>query len=145
MTGPQVPIQTEPMVDDKKIVTLPWQAFFEAVAGGDPGNDWKPTFQGLTFTGPDPTLTGTYYFLSDKLTYFRIVVTPSAGNTTSAVAGTTYCDNYPLNIGNDGLAATIGGSGAAIAAVTAGTARIYTGTWTTAAVPITICGIIELR
>lgn len=145
MTGPQIPIQTEPVVDDNKNVTLPWQAFFEAVANGDPGNTWTPTFQSLTHTGADPTITGVYYFLSDKLTYFRITITPASGGDTSAVAGTTYCDNYPLTIGAQAGSLTIGGSGAAAAGITDGTRRIYTGTWTNAAVPISIMGIIELQ
>lgn len=145
MSQPQLPPRTEPVVDQGRNITLPWQAWAEAISAGDPGNIWTPTFQGLTSTGPAPTLVGTYYFISQKLVYFHVIVTPGSGGNTSAVAGTTYCDNFPLNISVDGLSATIGGSGAAVAAVTATTKRIYTGTWTNAAVPITLVGIIELQ
>lgn len=144
MSSPQIPPRTEPMVDNQKNVTLPWQAFFESTSAGDPGNNWTPTFQSLSFTGPAPDLKGVFYFLSQKLVYFHIIIVPGTGGDTSGVAGTTYCDNFPLNISVDGGSFTIGGSSAAVAAITAGTKRVYTGTWTNAVVPITIVGIAEL-
>lgn len=145
MSQAQIPAQTEPVVDTARNITLPWQAFFEGSAAGDPGNLWTPTFQGLSSTGPAPTISGTYYYLSNKLCYFHIVITPGSGGTTSGVAGTTYCDNFPLGIAVDGISGTIGGSGAAVAAIASGTKQIYTGTWTSAAVNITIVGIVELQ
>ncbi len=145
MSSPQIPPNTEPMVDSNRNVTLPWQAFFESTSAGDPGNIWTPTFQGLSSTGPTPAFTGTYYYLSQKLAYFHIVIKPGSGGTTSAVAGTTYCDNFPLNLAVDSVAATVGGTGAALGAIASGTKQIYTATWTSAAGIITIVGIVELQ
>lgn len=145
MSGPQIPPNTEPLVDGDKNVTLPWQAYFESTSEGDPGNVWTPTFQGLTSTGPAPTFTGTYYYLSQKLAYFSIVIAPGSGGDTSAVAGTTYCDNFPLSLSVDSVAATIGGAGAAVAAVASSAKQIYTATWTGATGNITIVGIVELQ
>lgn len=145
MSAPQIPPNTEPMVDKDQNVTLPWQAYFESTSEGDPGNVWTPTFQGLTSTGPAPTFNGTYYYLSQNLAYFHIVVTPGSGGTTSAVAGTTYCDNFPLNLAIDGVAATIGGAGAAVGAIASQNKQIYTATWTSATGNITIVGIVELQ
>lgn len=145
MSGPQIPPNTEPLVDDDKNVTLPWQAYFESTSEGDPGNSWTPTFQGLTSAGSPPTFSGNYYYLSQKLAYFSIVITPGSGGSTSAVAGTTYCDNFPLNLAVDSVAATIGGTGAAVGAIASGTKQIYTATWTSATGNITITGIVELQ
>lgn len=144
MSAPQIPPNTEPMVDADKNVTLPWQAYFESTSEGDPGNVWAPTFQGLSSTGPAPTFGGTYYYLSQKLAYFHIVITPGSGGDTSAVAGTTYCDNFPLSLAVDSASTTIGGTGAAVGAISASAKQIYTATWTNAAGNITIVGIVEL-
>ncbi len=142
MTQAQLPIQTEPLIDDKKFITLPWQVFFESLSTGDLGTSFTPTFVGLTSTGT-PTFTGVYYRLSQKVCFFRITITPATD--TSAIAGTTYCDNFPLTFTNPGVSFSISGSTAATAGISASDNRIYTGTWTTITNPITISGIVEVR
>ena len=142
MTQAQLPIQTEPLVDDNKFVTLPWQVFLESLSTGDLGTTFTPTFTGLTETGT-ATITGIYYRLSQKVCLFRITITPATD--TSAVAGTTYCNNFPLIFTSDGVSFSISGFTAAAAGVTSGDNRIYTGTWTNIANPVTIVGIGEVR
>jgi hypothetical protein len=142
MTQAQLPIQTEPLVDDKEFVTLPWQIFFESLSVGDTGTVFTPTFTGLTETGT-ATITGIYYRLSQKLCLFRITITPATN--TSAVNGTTYCNNFPLTFTNNGVSFSISGFTAAAAGVSSGDNRIYTGTWTAIANAVTIVGIAEVR
>ncbi len=142
MTQAQLPIQTEPLIDDKKFITLPWQVFFESLSTGDLGTPFTPTFVGLTSTGT-PTSTGVYYRLSQKVCFFRITITPATD--TSAIAGTTYCNNFPLTFTNPGVSFSISGSTAATARISSSDNRIYTGTWTTITNPVTIIGIAEVR
>lgn len=137
---PLLPPKTETLIDDDKFTTLNWLAFFEDLAIGDTGTTWTPTFTGLTEVGT-ATKTGIYWRLSNRLTYFRIVITPSTN--TSAVAGTTYCDNFPLNIAQAGVTFSLSDSSAAVAGVTASPKRIYTGNWTTITNPVTLVGIVE--
>jgi hypothetical protein len=142
MTQAQLPIQTEPLIDDKKFITLPWQIWAEGVTVGDPGTTFTPTFTGLTETGP-ATITGIYYRLSQKVCFFRITITPTTD--TSATLGTTYCNNFPLTFTNNGVSYSISGFTVAAAGITAGDNRIYTGTWTNIANAITIVGFGEVR
>lgn len=140
MALPILPPNTEALVDDDKLTTLTWLSFFDNVSRGDSGAIWTPTFTGLTETGT-ATKTGKYWRLSNALTYFRIVITPATD--TSAVAGTTYCDNFPLSIAQAGVSASLSGSSAAVAGITSSPKRIYTGTWTTITTPVTLVGIVE--
>lgn len=137
---PLLPPKTETLIDEDKFATLNWLAFFEDLAIGDTGTTWTPTFVGLTEVGT-ATKTGIYWRLSNRLTYFRIVITPTTN--TSAVAGTTYCDNFPLNIAQAGVSVSLSGSSAALAGITSSPKRIFTGTWTTITTPITLVGIVE--
>lgn len=136
-----LPPRTEPMIDDDKFIALTWQAWAEGITSGDFGTAWTPTFVGLSSTGT-PTITGIYYRISQKLAYFRILITPATD--TTAVNGTTYCDNFPLTITSDGTNTTTSGFTAAPAGTTASNKRIYTATWTAITSPITITGIAEV-
>lgn len=140
MSLPILPTNTEALVDDQRVTTLPWLSFFDAVASGDGGTTWTPTFTGLTEVGT-ATKTGRYYQISRSLVYFRIVITPATN--TSATAGTTYCDNFPLNITAAGAAMSLSGATAALAGVTSSPKRIYTGSWSLLTTPVTITGLIE--
>lgn len=138
-----LPPKTETLIDDDRFATLNWLAFFEDLAVGDTGTAWTPTFVGLTETGGTATKTGRYWRLSNNLAYFRIVITPVTS--TSAVNGTTYCDNFPLTISAAGANVTISGFTASVAGTTAADKRIYTATWTAITSPITIVGLLEVR
>lgn len=142
MSLPELPLQSEAVVDDNKNITLPWQVSLEAISAGDTGTTWTPVFTGLTATGT-PTITGIYYQISKALAYFRIVITPATN--TSAVNGTTYCDNFPLTFKNDSANTTVSGFTAATSGTTTSGNRIYTATWTSIASPITICGVAEVN
>ena len=138
---PLLPPRSETLIDDDKFATLNWLAFFENVATGDSGTVWTPTFTALTEVGT-ATKTGIYWRLNDRIAYFRIVITPTTD--TSATAGTTYCDNFPLNIAQAGVSVSLSGSSAVIAGVTSTPKRIYTGGWTTITTPVTLVGIVEV-
>lgn len=142
MTIPLLPPKSEPVVDNNKFATLNWLVFFDEVALGDLGTAWTPTFVGLTEVGT-ATKTGIYYRISQRLTFFRIVITP--GTNTSAVSGTTYCNNFPLNMISDGFSISCSGSTAGVAGSTYSDRRIYTSTWTNITTPITIVGIAEVQ
>lgn len=143
MTLAVLPPKTEEMIDENKYPTLNWGIFFEALASGDAGTTWTPNFVGLTETGGTATKTGIYYRLSDKLVFYRVVITPVTS--TSAVNGTTYCDNFPLAMASDGFNVTCSGFTAATAGTTYSDKRIYTATWTAITTPIVIVGIAEVR
>lgn len=122
---------------------LPWILFFNQLYEGDSGTLWTPTFQNLGSTG-GPSIEGKYYRISDYLTYFTITITPSTD--TSSVAGTTYCDNFPLNVSNDGICGTVTSTtGVGLGVVQATTDRIYTPTWTNVTTTVTVMGIVEAR
>lgn len=142
MSLPVIPPKTEPMVDDDKFGTLNWQIFFEQLASGDIGTTWTPTFVGLTEVGT-ATKTGKYYRISKNLAYYRIVITP--GTSTSAVNGTTYCNNFPLQMISDGANISCSSFTASVAGSTYSDRRIYTATWTALTTPITIIGLAEVQ
>lgn len=121
--------------------TIPWTLFFDSTFRGDQGTDWTPNFVNLSSTGT-PTITGRYYQLSGQIVYFRITVTPATN--TSATAGTTYVDNFPLNIAFDGACLAMAGTtGSNAGHVVASTQRIYVPTWTNVTVPVTVTGMAE--
>jgi hypothetical protein len=141
MALPLLPPKTEELIDESKFPTLNWLAFFDDLAVGDSGTTWTPTFVDLIESGT-ATKTGKYWRLSKNIAYFRIVITP--GTNTSATAGTTYCDNFPLNISQQAMAMTMSGATASVSGITPSPKRIYTAAWTTITTPITITGIIEV-
>jgi len=120
---------------------LPWTLFFNQVYDGDAGTAWTPTFQNLGTTGT-PTITGRYYRLSNYLNFFSITITPATD--TTSTAGTTYCDNFPLAVSNDGACIGVGGAlGLGAGIVQGTTGRIYPPAWTSVTVPVTIVGLVE--
>lgn len=141
MSLPIVPPKTEPLIDDDKFATLNWTAFFEQVADGDYGTTWTPTFTGLTEVGGAATITGAYYRLSKKFCVFKIVITPVTN--TSAVLGTTYCNNFPLQIVGANSATTVSGFTAATSG--ADSTGIYVATYSAITTPVTITGLLEVR
>jgi hypothetical protein len=143
MTLPLIPPKTEPLVDKKdSFATLNWLVFFDQLADGDTGTTWTPTFVGLTEVGT-ATKTGVYYRISKKLVYYRIVITPATS--TTAVNGTTYCDNFPLTMTANSANITCSGFTAAVSGTTSSDKRIYTSSWTAITTAITIVGIAEVQ
>lgn len=140
MTTNPAPI-TQPVLDQGGLPTLPWTLFFNQSYEGDAGTEWTPTFQNLT---GGATITGRYYQLSQYITYFTVTVDPDTS--TSATAGTTYIDNFPLGINGDGFCISVAGvAGGAIGVCDASTNRIYVPSWSGVSVPLTILGICEAR
>lgn len=142
MTLAIIPAKGEPVVDQTQLATLYWQIFFEGLASGDAGTPWNPVFTGLSATGT-PTITGIYYQISSKLSYFRITITPAGGGDTTSVAGTTYCDNFPLTMLGNSANVTLSGFTAVVGGTTAADKKIYPASWSAIASPITIIGIAE--
>lgn len=129
------------LVGDDGKPRIPWMRFFDQMFSGDAGNAWTPTFQNLSTSGT-PTITGGFYKISKYLTYFYVNITPATS--TTATAGTTYIDNFPLQFTNDGACfAVTGGLGDGPGHVVASTNRIYVPSWSAVTVPLTITGIVE--
>jgi len=136
-----LPTNGEPLVEKGNLVALPWQIAFEDLASGDLGNSWTPIMTNLTFTGV-PTITGRYFFISKKLVFFVIQIVPATD--TSAVAGTTYCGNFPLNItANSTVLASLGAAGG-VGGIDAASKRIYPPTWAATGSTVTLTGILEV-
>lgn len=141
MTVSPAPI-TNPIADQNGLPTLPWTLFFNQTFSGDAGEEWTPSFTGLS--GSTTSITGRYYRLSQYLSYFVINVTPSGA--TSSTAGSTYVDNFPLNMTGDGFNVVVAGNTGGTAGMnTASTNRIYVPAWTSVSVPLTIIGIVEAQ
>lgn len=139
MTVSPAPI-TQQIIDSNGLPTLPWTLFFNQNYNGDSGTPWSPVFTSLT--GSTTGVTGRYYRISQYLVFFSINITPN-GNT-SATAGTTYVDNFPLNFTNDSFNTVISGTtGGAIGMNVASTNRIYVPAWTNVSIPLTILGMGE--
>lgn len=139
----EAPPVRDPLIDDEAFVNLSWLLFFNSLFEGDTGESWTPTFSGLTQTGV-PTITGRYYRLTRRVCYFSVLIIPATD--TSAIAGTTYIDNFPLTFSGDGISFAVSGNlGAGPGHVVASGNRIYTPAWTSVTVPLTIVGICEVR
>ena len=137
----QAPPIYEPVVEQDGKPRLPWILFFNQMFDGDPGKEWTPTFTDLTEVGT-PTITGRYYKLTKYLTFFHVNITPDTS--TTATAGTTYIDNYPLQFTNDSVNwAVTGGLGDGPGHIVSATNRIYTPGWSAVTVPLTIIGFGE--
>lgn len=135
------PPTRNPLTEKGGQLTMPWLLFFNQLFNGDSGVAWVPTFTGLTISGT-PTITGRYYQISQYLCYFNILVTPATN--TSAVAGTTYIDNFPLTANSNGFCLTVSNNlGGGLGMVNASNNRIYTPAWTPVTTPINVIGIVE--
>lgn len=131
------------VVDKNGFSTLSWALFYNSLFEGDAGQSWTPTFVSLTEVGT-PTITGRIYRLLRRIAYFSVLITP--GTNTSAVAGTTYIDNFPLTFTGDGICFAVSGNlGTGSGHVVASNNRIYVPAWTTVTVPLTVIGIAEVR
>ena len=134
----------EPLIaDETNVASLPWALFFNQSYVGDTGTTWTPTFNGLGSTGT-PTISGVYYKLSQNLVFFRIRIVPSTD--TTSTAGTTYCDNFPLTIFNDGACLSVGNNlGGSSGMAVAANNRIYTPAWSAVNYPVSVVGLVEAR
>lgn len=138
------PIQEVLSEEGTGLPTIPWILFYTNMFQGDTGTDWTPTFDGLTEVGGAATITGRYFKYNQQLVYFRISVTPATN--TSAVAGTTYVNNFPLDVTTDSACSVVSGNlGGVSGMVVATNNRIYPSAWTTVTVPLTIVGTVEAR
>jgi len=136
----QPPPTTNEITDKNQLATLPWILFFNQMFIGDTGASWTPTFTSLTVTGT-PTITGRYYKLSQSICYFRVHIVPATN--TSATAGTTYVNNFPLTPAANGICFAVSGNLGSNSGQVATDGKIYVPTWTTVTVPLTILGIVE--
>jgi hypothetical protein len=141
MTTQQPPI-IEALTEEDGKARLPWTLFFNQMYQGDLGDVWNPDFTSLTEVGGDATINGRYYQITKGLAFFRIDVIPATN--TSATAGTTYIDNFPLQINANGVCMSVSGNlGGSLGIVSADDSRIYAPTWTTVTDTVTILGIVE--
>lgn len=122
---------------------IPWVLFFNQLYNGDTGTPWTPTFQNLTTVGT-PTISGKYYQISKSLVYFSVTIVPATS--TSATAGTTFIDNFPLKITQDGAVHAVSGLlGSQAGMSDAASNRIYPPAWSAVTVPLTIVGTLEAK
>ncbi len=137
----QEPPTRNPLTEEDGVLTMPWLLFFNQLFNGDAGADWTPEFTSLTSVGV-PAVTGRYYQISKYLCYFNILVTP--GTNTSATAGTTYVNNFPLTASGNGVCMTVSNNlGGGLGMIVSSNNRIYVPGWTTVTTPINILGIVE--
>lgn len=136
----QPPPIYEELSDENGKAKTPWILFFNQIFTGDNGTAWTPTFTGLTTVGT-PTITGRYKRIGSGLVYFTVVIAPATS--TSSVAGTTFLNNFPLNITNSGGCAVSVTTTSALGTAVGGTKTIYMPVWTGITTPVTISGLIE--
>jgi hypothetical protein len=138
-----IPPLYDAIIDEEKKANLNWTIFFQNLSDGDAGNVWTPTFVNLGVTG-SPTYSGRYYQISQYLTYFKVLVTPNGGTSTST-AGSTYIDNFPIAFGGDGIVFAVSGNlGDGPGHIVASSNRIYVPAWAAVAIPLTVIGICEV-
>lgn len=131
------------VVEKDGIATLPWILFFNGLFNGDSGTSWTPTFTSLTVVGAAPTITGKYYKHGAQY-YFEIRIVP--GTNTSSTAGTTYVNNFPLDITADGSCSAVSGLlGGGNGMCENTTNRIYPPAWSAVTVPLTIVGWVTAQ
>jgi len=139
----QSPPTRDPLTDENGDLSMPWLLFFNQTFNGDAGAIWTPTAVSLTEVGGSATMSGRYYNISSYLCYFNILITPATN--TSATAGTTYIDNFPLTSVSDGFCASISNKlGGGLGMIEASTNRIYVPAWTTVTTPLNILGLVEV-
>lgn len=138
----QGPPTRKPLTENKGELTMPWLLFFNQMYNGDAGTVWDPTFVNLTEVGGAATISGRYYRISQFLCYFNVRVLPATN--TSAVAGTTYIDNFPLTINAPGFCLNVSNNlGGALGMANSTNNRIYVPDWTTLTTPVNVIGIVE--
>lgn len=133
----------DPITDKEGYPPKSWMEWLTAVYDGDTGDAWTPAFTDLTTVG-SPTITGRYYRILRRLCYFSVLIVP--GTNTSAVAGTTYINNFPLTFIADGPCFAVTGLlGDGPGHIVASNNRIYVPAWSAVTVPLTVIGIGEVR
>ncbi len=134
------------VVDQGLKATYLWALWANNVAYGDAGTGWTPAFTGLTSAGGTPTITGVYYLISNSLVYFRVIITPASGGTTTSVAGTTYMNNFPLTVlAPAGFSTIAGNASAALGTTNASNNNFYTPAWTALTGQVILSGIVEAQ
>lgn len=138
MTTNPPPI-TQPVINNDGLPTLPWTLFFNQTYNGDSGNEWTPEFVNLSGTF---TATGRFYRISQYLSFFTVNIEPDTA--TSATAGSTYIEGFPLNFTNDSFNTVVSGTtGGNIGMNVSSTNRIYVPEWTSISTPLTVLGFGE--
>lgn len=131
------------LVDNEGKANLSWILFFNQLYEGDTGTSWTPTFTSLTEVGGSATITGRYYRVNRRLCFFWVKIVPVTN--TSATAGTTYINNFPLTASNDGACWAVSGNlGDGPGHIVASNNRIYVPGWTTVTVPLYVVGFTEV-
>lgn len=142
MTETTAPPIGDDVINEENKFNLSWILFMNSLFQGDTGTAWTPTFQNLATTGT-PTITGRYYRLTKRLVYFSVLITPATDST--ATAGTTYIDNFPLTPTGDGICFAVSGAlGSNSGHIVASSNRIYVPGWPAVTVPLTIIGLCEV-
>lgn len=137
--GIQPPPNFELALDEGGKFRMAWKLFFQQLFNGDNGTAWSPTFTNLTVVGT-PTITGMYFKLG-QFAIAEITITPSTS--TTAVAGTTYCD-FPLIMQANGICfAVADNTGSNSGMCTASVNRIYVPAWTGVTTPVTIFALVR--
>lgn len=144
MSNVNAPPIYAPLIEDAGgKAALPWILFFNAIFNGDAGQVWTPNFVNLTEVGA-LTFKGVYYQIGQSLAYFRVDVIPASGANSTATAGTTYIDNFPLTFAGNGANLAVSGLlGGNSGMCDQASNRIYPPAWTSVTVPLTIIGIVE--
>lgn len=137
-----------PLFDDETgninpIAAQPWILFFNQLASGDVGQAWNPIFNNLTTVGGTPEIVGSLYQLSASIAIFFITITPAAGGSTSCVAGTTFINNFPLEMQSNGFCVAVSGLLGTVAGMCDESSNdIFPPAWTSVTVPLTIIGLV---
>jgi len=137
------PIQT-PIINKEKeafgLLAPEWTQYMNQTFTGDTGTSWVPIATNLGSTGT-PTLTG-LYFKDGQFIDFEIHIIPATD--TTATSGSTYI-TLPFTVLSDGGCFTKIGTAAGGGAVDAATSRVYTPTWATTNLPVTLAGRVRAR
>lgn len=137
------PLFDDPTGQLNAVAAQPWILFFNQLASGDVGQSWNPIISNLTTVGGTPQIVGALYQLSSAIALFFINIIPAAGGSTSAVAGTTFVNNFPLVMQSNGVCWAVSGLLGTMAGMCdLNSNDIYPPAWTAVTVPLTIIGIV---
>lgn len=143
MTIEAPPIQ-DVLIEENGLPRIPWIVFFNSLFEGDAGTPFIPQFTSLASTGT-PTITGRYYRINQKICLFYITIIPETD--TTSTGATTYVGNFPLQFEADSVCLVSTGSGAVqgVGGIRASDNRIYTPTWATTGLTLTVIGFGVVR
>lgn len=136
------PPTEQPIVTDASGYTpIQWIVFFNQMFNGDAGNAWVPTFQNLTTVGV-PKVSGRIYQLSKYLCLFVANIIPATS--VSAVAGSSFINNFPLKMSGNGICFAVSGNlGSNGGMCDQASNNIFIPALSGVTLPITIMGIVE--